>query len=287
MLAGIGREAARFGAGLAGTVVFAAALAALAGPQSFPARLWSALTFDFGASTITGADSFSEIATPVAASAEILLPALALAFVVGVPLGLLLEERRAQMAVAPLMLIARAIPVFCGALLFAYVASRLFPGSEPGRGLSLRAAIATNDFGEIIAALAAAAPLVLPVALAGAGAVAAAVSGAVAEALREPYRDSLHRLGVGENEILRVYVARRALALSLTALGEVVLAAFAALAVVERLFDWPGAGAQFIQAAALQNWPVVAALVFVIAVARLTAELCGGLAAAALTGVRR
>jgi ABC-type dipeptide/oligopeptide/nickel transport system permease component len=107
------------------------------------------------------------------------------------------------------------------------------------------------------------------------------------DALKEPYRESLSRLGISGREIVRTYVARRTLGLSLTSLGDVLLAAFAATAVVERLFDWPGAGAEFIHAAALRDWPVVAALVFVIAIVRVVTDLVSALAALALTGASR
>lgn len=291
MLATFGREAARFGASLVGAVLFAAALAALASSapyaDAFAARLWGALSLDFGASTMTGVDSLAEIASTLAASATLLAPGLLLAFVLGVPLGLVLADTKTRAFAMPLMQLGRAVPVFCGALLIAVAAAALVPDAEPGRDLSLRAAMAAGDARAILAALAAMAPLVLPIGLAGAGVVAAAVSGALAEALGEPYRESLHRLGLSQREILRAYVSRRALALAMTALGDVVLAAIAATAVVERLFDWPGAGAQFIHAAALENWPVVAALIFTIAVTRIAADFMGALVATALTGTSK
>jgi peptide/nickel transport system permease protein len=182
------------------------------------------------------------------------------------------------------MRLGRAIPVFCGALLIGALAAALAPGATPGAGPSLSAALAARDAPATVSALLAFAPLVLPIGLAGAGAVAVAMSGAMSEALAEPYRESLYRLGLSPREILRTYVGRRTLAIATTALGNIVLAAMAATAMVERLFHWPGAGAQFMDAAALGNWPVVAVLVLVIATVRIVADFMGALAAAALTG---
>jgi ABC-type dipeptide/oligopeptide/nickel transport system permease component len=205
-----------------------------------------------------------------------------------VPLGILMAERNTQPIVGPLVQLGRAVPVFCAALLFAVAAAALVPGVEPGRGMVvLRDAVAANDSGAIMAALAAMAPLVLPVALAGAGAVASVVCGAMQEALAEKYRQSLQELGIGTREILRIYVARRALALSAASVGDVLLVMVGAMAIVERVFSWPGAGAQFIHAAALHDWPVAAALAFVIAVARIVVDFAGALASAALTGATR
>jgi ABC-type dipeptide/oligopeptide/nickel transport system permease component len=287
MLAIFGRETARFGAGLAGAVMFAAALAALAGSTSFGTHVWDALSLEFGRSTLTGRDALAEILPALASSLVLLAPGLMLAFVIGVPLGLLLANRNTQSIFGPLMQLGRAVPVFCGALLIAVLVAAIIPSVETGRGVALRTALATNDAVVILGALAALAPLVIPIALAGAGAVASVVCGAMDEALGEPYRESLMRLGMSPTEILRVYVARRALAQSLTGLGDVFLAGVAATAVVERLFEWPGAGALFMHAAALHDWAVVAALVFMIAAARIVTDFVGAMTALILTGRSR
>jgi peptide/nickel transport system permease protein len=287
MLAIVGRQTARFGAGLIGAVVFAAALAALGAAGFTDAlidRVVGIASLDFGPSTISGSDSFASIIPTLADSAILFLPGLGLALVLGVPLGVLLADKHTQAVAGPLTQLARAVPVFCAALLFGVIAAAFLPGIEPGRGMSVQDAIATHNLDTIMEALAAMAPLVLPIALAGAGAIAAIVCGAMEEALGENYRQSLQELGIGPREILRTYVARRALALSLAAVGDVLLVTVGALAIVERLFDWPGAGAQFIHAAALHDWPVVGALVFVIALGRIVADFIGGLMSTALTG---
>ncbi len=287
MLAIIGRQTARFGAGIIGAVVFAAALAALGAAgftDAFVDRVAGIVSLDFGRSTITGTDSFASIIPALHDSMILLVPGLGLALLLGVPLGVLLAEKRTQTVTGPLTQLARAVTVFCGALLFGVIAAAFIPGTETGRGISVQDAIATHNLDTIMAALAAMAPLVLPIAFAGAGAIASIVCGAMEEALGENYRRSLQELGISPREILRTYVARRALALSLAAIGDVLLVTVGALAIVERLFDWPGAGAQFIHAAALHDWPVVGALVFVIAVARIVADFVGGLMSTALTG---
>jgi peptide/nickel transport system permease protein len=91
-------------------------------------------------------------------------------------------------------------------------------------------------------------------------------------------------MGLGERDILRGFAARHALALTLKDAGDVLLALFAGIAVVEWVFGWPGAGAQFVHAVALEDWPEAAAIVFVIALLRMAADLIGGLAAGALLG---
>ena len=294
MLGRLGREGAWFGASVAVAALFAAVLAALAVPgasagagayaEAVVARLWGALSLDFGSSTISGADSLAEVVPALGAKSFVAGARLCLGLVLGVPLGLVLADRKTRPFAVPFVQLAAATPLFCGGLLIAFAAAALAPDVNPGEGSSLYAALLSGNPDGILRAAIAAMPLVLPIGLAGAGAVAGVVYGAIAQALGEPYREQLHRLGLGQREILRTYVSRRALALGMGALGDVVLALIAATAVVERLFDWPGAGAQFIRAAALENWPVVAALVFVIAMARIVADLVGRLLTIALTG---
>jgi peptide/nickel transport system permease protein len=147
---------------------------------------------------------------------------------------------------------------------------------------SLFTALATHDMGNLLAALKAIAPPGLTVGLAGAGAVALSWRNALEIAGAEPYRDGLRRLGLSDSDILRIYVTRHAIALTLADLADIVLAVFAAAAVAEWIFAWPGAGAAFIHAVALDDWAVAAVIVFVIAVIRATADFAGPVAAHAL-----
>jgi peptide/nickel transport system permease protein len=291
MLAILARETARLGAGMVGAVLFAAALAAVGTSpyaDTFIDRVWGLLSLDFGASLLSQTDAIAVILPGLGASAALLVPGLVLAIVLGVPLGALLAERNTQAVAVPLLQLGRAVPVFCAALLIAAATAALVPSVEPGHGLvELRDAIIANDGAAIVAAMAALAPLVLPIGFAGAAMVASIVSGAMQEALGEKYRQSLSELGLTPREILRTYVARRALALSAAAAGDVLLAAIGALAIVERLFNWPGAGAQFIHAVALHDWSVVAAIAFIIAALRIVVDFAGALASAALTGSAR
>ena len=83
---------------------------------------------------------------------------------------------------------------------------------------------------------------------------------------------------------MRRYMARYALAAVLRNAGGIMLALFAAAAVVEWVFGWPGAGATFIRSVALSDWNVVAVLILVIAVTRFTLDFAGEMLAFALLG---
>ena len=277
MLGVFARETLRFAAGLFCAALFAAALAAFGG-GALAGRLWQVVSLNLGAPALDDA---------LIASASLLLPGLLLAFAFGVPLGIALAARRTRRFAVPLAQAGGAVPVFCAALGFALLVNALIPGAGPARDASLPAAIASGSANSIFATLAALLPLVLPIGLAGAGAIAAALNRSIAEGLNEPYRESLLRLGMDRREILRVYVVRRALARAVTSLGELMLAAIGATAIVEHLFAWPGAGDMFIAAAARGAWPVVAGLAFVAAAISLAAQFAGAVLSTTLTGTSR
>ena len=290
MLKTVGREAARVFAGLAGAAILAAAFGAAAIPHdrgfwnhlgAMGTWLWRALSLDFGKNA--DGDALAQVGPALGASVSLLAPALLLAFLIGIPLGVLLADRRTRAYVAPPMLLGRAVPVFCGGLLIAALAMASTPSVIPGHA-SLDAALSSRDGPAAATALLSLAPLILPIALTAAGALALAIATAMSNALAEPYRESLHRLGMTQRDVLRHYVARRTLATAFASLGNVALAAIGATAVVERLFDWPGAGALFMDAASGGDWSVIAVLVLVIATARIVADFIASLASTAITG---
>jgi len=284
-------RAAMLIASIAGAALVAAAVAALGQPGAlasagdfFGALLAKApdvFLFDVGDSSISGLTARIETGPAFLASLELLLFALPIAFLVGVPLGSALADPKTRPIVAPIVQLAGSLPVFCTALLIGIVFAQLWP-AHAGDVPLLFAAIASHDTGALIAALQAIAPAGVTVGLAGAGAVGLAWRNALETASAEPYRDGLRRLGLSDAEILRVYVVRQALALTLADLADIMLAIFAADAVAEWIFAWPGAGAAFIHAVALEDWAVAAVIVFVIAVIRAGADFAGPMAAHAL-----
>jgi len=278
-------------ASIAGAALLAAAIAALGQPGALAsasdflgtmlAKVPDVFLFDVGQSSISGLTARIETGPAFLASLELLLFATPIAFIAGVPLGSALADPATRPFVAPVVQFAGSSPVFCGALLIGVVFARLWP-AHSGEVPSLFAAIAAHDTNAFLEALRTIAPAGVTVGLAGAGAVALAWRNALETASGEPYRDGLRRLGLSDAEILRVYVARQALALALADLADIVLAIFAADAVAEWIFSWPGAGAAFIHAVALEDWAVAAVIVFVIAVIRAGADFAGPVAAHAL-----
>lgn len=284
-------RAAWLTASIAGAALLAAAIAALGEPgaaastanfiSAILAKAPNVFLFDLGQSSISGLSARIEAGPAFLASLQLLLFATPIAFIIGVPLGATLADSATRPVVAPIVQLVGSLPVFCGALLIGVLFARLWL-AQPDGAASLFTAIAAHDKVMMLAGLRAIAPAGVTVGLAGAGAVALAWRNALEEAGTEPYREGLRRLGLSDAEILRVYVARHAIALTLADLAKIILAIFAAAAVAEWIFAWPGAGAAFIHAVALEDWAVAAVIVFVIAVIRAGADFAGPVAAHAL-----
>jgi peptide/nickel transport system permease protein len=285
-------RAAMLAASIAGAGLLAAAIAALGQPgaaagvadflAAMLAKVPNVFAFNIGQSSLSGLSASIEAGPAFMASLELLLFATPIALIIGVPLGSALADPATRPIVSPIVQLTGSVPVFCAGLLIGILLARLWP-AHTGTGVpSLFAAIASQDSNIMLAALEAIAPPGLTVGLAGAGAVALSWRNALEIASAEPYRDGLRRLGLGDADILRIYVVRHAIALSLDDLADIVLAFFAAAAVAEWIFAWPGAGAAFIHAVALADWAVAAVIVFVIAIIRAGADFAGPVAAHAL-----
>jgi peptide/nickel transport system permease protein len=256
-------------ASMLGAALFASAIAALGVPAAYRglpayidtvfARLPQLLLLDPGASTIAGRAALAAVAPALAASLAVMLPSLAIAIVLGSALGLLLTLSETRRILGPLFQIIASVPIFCAAVIVA-AGFTAFPAAAPT------------------------APIVMTLSLAVSGAVARAVFAAQRSAAPASYIEGLARMGLKRRHILGFYVARPTLAVALRDAGNVLLALFAAAAVVESVFAWPGAGAEFIRAVALADWNVVAVLIMIMAAARFTVDLAASLISRALLG---
>jgi len=279
-------ETGRFAAGLIGALLLAAAVSASGAPQgygsAFAARLLALARLDFGASDLTGAPALQELSAHLAPTLQLLAPGAAIAILAGVPLGLALSWNAAWRLARPMLVLAASVPVFCVALALVWLASRLGWDLAAAKGETFVPALLGGDVAGAFAALAAFGIPALVVGLAGAAVVQAAVRRATRAAAAEPYRANLRLMGLGGWEIDRLYLAPRLLAGLFACLGETALALFAATAVAEWVFGWPGDATLFIHSVALGDWNVAAAILFALAAATIFVGFIGTLAASAL-----
>jgi peptide/nickel transport system permease protein len=287
------REAARLVLGLAGAVLMAAMIAALSRPGArdgsgpyvlaVVSELATYMRFDLGTSAVTGSRVIADLSRTLPWTLVLATAGIAIAVLLGAPLGILFGTGRVRRAASPLIQIVAAAPVFCAGLGLAYVAHNVFHwpiAMADGSGVTLdalRADPATAQRALKVALLPA-----LTVGLAGAASVQLMLRRAAAETDRAPYRAGLRRMGLGALEIDRVYVAPDVLAGMLDNLGELTLALFAASAVAEWVFNCPGAAVLFVKSVALADWTMAAAILLVFASIKLLADFAGHVAAHAL-----
>lgn len=279
------RQAGRFALGLMGAVLFAALVSSLSRPVGggLLMRLLAALRFDFGLSAISAGPAWSELSRSFPATLELAGFGAVIALVVGAPVGILLSAGRVLRAGAPLIQVVAAAPVFCAGLALLWLSARVLHWTGAAPGTSLLAALAAGNGRDAIAALEAVALPALTVGAAGASSVQFVLRRAIAQAAGEPYRRGLKAMGLGRFEIDRLYLAPEIAAGLLESLGEIVSSLFAAAAVAEWVFDWPGAADLFLKSVALRDWSVTAVVLLAFAAVTMAAEFLGSLAARLLT----
>jgi len=276
------RETGRYAAGLLGALLLAAAVPVFGAGVPAPARFAALLRLDFGPSAMTAIPAVAELAKHLPATLDLICGGTLVAVLLGVPLGLVLSWGRALRAGAPLIQLVAAAPVFCAGLALLWLAHRFQWDVSARSGLSFWPALLGGDGAGVMRALPAFGLPALVVGASGAAAVELAIRRAAHAAGRAPYRGGLRLLGLSAFEVDRLYLAPRVLAGLFASLGEVVLSLFAATAVAEWVFDWPGAATLFIHSVALHDWNVAALVLLVFAGLALTVGFIGVLAARAL-----
>ena len=260
------------------------------GAQSGAAGYFSALLaelgayarLDFGTSVISAAPAAQELAERLPVTLELVGLGAIVALFLGGPLGILLGTERPLRAAAPLIQIVAAMPVFVASLALLWLAANVlhWPGMEHIGEPGLSALGAQSGFDSTLRTLALP---VLTVGIAGAAAVQLVLRRASAEAMDEPYRRGLRLMGLSTLEINSVYLVPQLLTELCRSLGDITLALFAAAAVAEWVFAWPGAAVLFLKSVALHDWRVAALVLLVFAAIKFGADFAGELGAHALS----
>lgn len=279
-------RAAQLLASLIGVAVLASVLEAV--PQAshgfwpfaaaFAAALGEILRGSAGTSTVTGASALHEVARALPSTLQLLGAGALIAFLVGLPLGILLSASRTLRAAAPLIQIVAATPVFVAALMLIWIAVRVLHWADASQtsALSWTALIKSEGWE---AALRAFALPALTVGLAGAASVQLSLRRSAATALSASYRDGLRMLGLSTFDIDLRYATPEIFSGLLHDLGDVVLALISAAAVAEWVFNRNGAAVLFLKSAALSDWNVAAAVLAVFAAITLVTGFIGFAAA--------
>jgi len=278
-------RAAQFLGNLAGAAVLASLVATLSQPahgfwpflSAFAARLFAIVHGDFGLSAVTGMPAMAEAFSIFSITLQLLMCGAVVALLLGIPLGVFLSASRTLRAAAPLLQIIAAMPVFVAALALIWVAVRVLHWSGTTQESALSWTALTRSGGWNAALQAFALP-VLTVGVAGAASVQLSLRRAAASAWSAPYRSGLRMMGLGALDIDLHFAFPEVLAALLRDLGEMALALISATAVAEWVFHRNGVAVLFLKSAALGDWNVIAAALFLFAVVTLLASFVGNAA---------
>ncbi|BDM71019.1 diguanylate cyclase [Streptomyces nigrescens] len=247
-------------------------------PQQYLMYLGRLLTGDLGESYRLNQSVGSLLAERLPRTALLAGLSLALAAVLAVPLGILQAVRRGRAAdhvLTGLAFLAYATPVFFLGLVLVLVFSQqlpLLPAEAPQ----------ADTVGGILAEPAG---LVLPVVTTALGIVAAFsryLRSAVLDNLGEDYVRTARAKGQSGTRVLVRHVLRNALLPLVTLLGLYLPTLFSGTLVVESMFNYPGMGLLFWNAAQGSDFPVLLGVTLVVGVATVLGSLLADVAYAVL-----
>ncbi|WP_329171313.1 ABC transporter permease [Streptomyces decoyicus] len=247
-------------------------------PEQYVRYLGRLLTGDLGESYKLNQSVAALLAERLPKTALLAGLALGLAVLLAVPLGVLQAVRRGKAAdyvLTGAAFLAYATPVFFLGLVFILVFSQqlpLLPAEAPQ----------ADTVGGILAAPAA---LVLPVLTAALGIIAAFsryMRSAVLDNLGEDYVRTARAKGQSNARLLARHVLRNALIPLATLLGLYLPTLFSGTLVVESMFNYPGMGLLFWNAAQSSDFPVLLGVTLVVGVATVLGSLLTDIAYAVL-----
>lgn len=261
--------------------------------QSLPMQYWTYLTGlvqgDWGVSVFTRRPVFDDLLTYLPATLELVIAALAIAVVVGIPLGLLTAVYRNGLLdylTRSVALGGIAMPrFFLGLLLQLVFAAWLgwlplagrfpliaFP-PEHITGLYTVDAALTGDWEAFRTALVHLAMPAIAMSLSPLATIMRMMRASTIEVLQQDYVLTERALGLSSRLILFKYVLKNAMTSTLTIIGLYVSWLLGGTVLVETVFDWPGLGLYATQAILTQDFMPVIGVTMVIAVIYLTTML--------------
>ena len=200
-----------------------------------------------------------------------------LAVVVAIPLGVIQAVRRnrwADYTITSLSLLAYATPIFFMGLLLIILFSQVWPilPPEAPQGFTV---------GEVLADPAG---LVLPVitlAIVTVAVYSRYVRSSMVDNLNENYVRTARSKGLPERRVVLVHTLRNGLFPIIGLLGMYLPALFSGALVVESLFNYPGMGQLFWQAALKRDYPILLGVTLIISIATVVGALIADLLYAA------
>jgi peptide/nickel transport system permease protein len=231
-------------------------------PVQYALELGRLVRGDLGTSYTLNAPVSQLIAQRLPKTLVLTIASALLALLIALPLGIWQAARRnrpSDYLLTALSLVLYSTPVFFLGLVLIAVFTQLIPLFPPQ-------APAGDTLGEVLSDPAG---LVLPI-ITGAGAMIAVFSrfmrSAALESLDEDYVRTARAGGASERAVLTRHVLRNSLTPVVAMLGYYVPVLFGGAIVVEQLFNYPGMGLLFWDAAQTSDFPVLLGCVLIISV---------------------
>jgi len=245
-------------------------------PEQFARFAWRAVQGDLGVSLRTGQTVTSEILGRFAATAELVTLALALAVLVGIPLGVWSAAQRGRlfdkasrsasvsMLAVPVFFLGILLQlVFYGQLQWLPLQGRIDSDlllDAPFRAVTGFYLIDTLLAGDLTAFRSAAEHLALPVIALAAASLAVVMRttrNVMAEVLQTDYVRTARAYGMAPQRLLFGYALRAAMLPLLTVIGLSYGFMLGGSVIVEYVFDWPGIGGYIVESVVTNDFPAV------------------------------
>ncbi len=222
--------------------------------------LGSIVRLDFGESFVSGRSVSSDLATRLPRTLLIIVPAIFLAVIVGMPLGIIAARYRTTTVdpmVSAFALAGFSIPVFVSGLVLVYIFAIQLSWLPANGYVDPR-----EDFPEYIKRS------ILPIVALSLGPMAITMRmtrSSMLEQMGLDYVRTARAKGLNELTTLYRHVLRNALLPIVTIVALQFGAMFAGSVLVESIFNWPGVNTYLLTAIGVRDYPVVQGVVLVVA----------------------
>ena len=228
--------------------------------EQYLTYLGNTARLDLGDSFVNGRPVANDLFTRLPRTMMIIVPAIVLAVLLGIPLGILAARYRRSLidpAVSSVALLGFSVPVFVSGLLLVYLFAIQLDWL-PANGF-----VAPRD--DFIEFLKRAAMPVVTLMLGPMAITMRMTRSSMLEHMGNDYVRTARAKGLHEFTILRRHVLQNALLPVVTVVALQFGAMFAGSVLVEFLFNWPGVNTYLLTAIGVRDYPVVQGVVLVVA----------------------
>lgn len=216
--------------------------------------------FDLGTSLITNRPVIGDIILRVPRTLQIAVPALILATLVGIPLGVIAARKRGKLTdllISMTSVATFSLPSFVSGLILVIIFSihlKWFPSSgwvsptENLPGFLSRIVLPT-----------------IALAVAPAGLVMRMMRSSMLEQLGQDYVVTARSKGLIENKVISRHVLRNSMLPVVTTLGLQAGFLFTGSVIIENVFNWPGIGNMLLDSVLNRDYPVIQGVVLLVA----------------------